>query len=125
MQKNPDTNHEPLEIEQLVKLGNIRGPCPFYLAREMARSADLVFMPYNYLIDSKNRSGLSMLRLEDSILIFDEAHNVEVTNSALYMQAPYGFPTCMTSTTTKDAPALPSVSGNLQDGSPHALASVC
>lgn len=78
MQKNPDTNHEPLEIEQLVKLGNIRGPCPFYLAREMARTADLVFMPYNYLIDSKNRSGLNMLRLENSILIFDEAHNVEV-----------------------------------------------
>ena len=78
MQKNPDTNHEPLEIEQLVKMGNIRGPCPFYLAREMARTADLVFMPYNYLIDSKNRSGLNMLRLENSILIFDEAHNVEV-----------------------------------------------
>lgn len=79
IQKNPDTNHEPLEIEQLVKLGNIRGPCPFYLAREMARTADLVFMPYNYLIDSKNRAGLNMLRLENSILIFDEAHNVEVS----------------------------------------------
>lgn len=79
MQKNPDTNHEPLEIEQLVKLGSIRGPCPFYLAREMARTADLVFMPYNYLIDSKNRAGLNMLRLENSILIFDEAHNVEVS----------------------------------------------
>lgn len=83
MQKNPDTNHEPLEIEQLVKLGNIRGPCPFYLAREMSRTADLVFMPYNYLIDSKTRSGLNMLRLENAILIFDEAHNVEVILSDL------------------------------------------
>jgi len=44
----------------------------------MARTADLVFMPYNYLIDSKNRSGLNMLSLENSVLIFDEAHNVEV-----------------------------------------------
>ena len=70
------------EIEQLVKLGNIRGPCPFYLAREMARTADLVFMPYNYLIDSKNRAGLNMLRLENSILIFDEAHNVEVSSKS-------------------------------------------
>jgi regulator of telomere elongation helicase 1 len=78
IQKNPEINHEPLEIEQLVKLGNARGPCPFYLAREMARTADLIFMPYNYLIDSKNRSGLSMLSLENSVLIFDEAHNVEV-----------------------------------------------
>lgn len=78
MQKNPDVNHEPLEIEQLVRLGHARGPCPFYLTREMARTAELVFLPYNYLLDSRARGGLSMLTLENSVLIFDEAHNVEV-----------------------------------------------
>ena len=78
LQRYPDTNHEPLDIEQLVRLGTARGPCPFYLAREMTRNAELVFMPYNYLIDGRTRAGLSMLSLENAVLIFDEAHNVEV-----------------------------------------------
>ena len=79
LQRNPETNREPLEIEELVKLGQNRGPCPFYMAREMSRSADLVFMPYNYLIDAKLRGGpAKLLSFENSVIIFDEAHNVEV-----------------------------------------------
>lgn len=38
--------------------------------------ADLVFMPYNYLLDKKTR-GSSLLSFKDAIVIFDEAHNVE------------------------------------------------
>ena len=52
--------------------------CPFYLTRELAKTADIVFMPYNYLIDPRVRAGLTNLNLEGSTLIFDEAHNVEV-----------------------------------------------
>ena len=33
-------------------------------------------MPYNYLLDSKINS-IYKLELENSVLIFDEAHNVE------------------------------------------------
>ena len=91
LQRYPDTNHEPLEIEQLVRLGTARGPCPFYLAREMTRNAELVFMPYNYLIDGRTRAGLSMLSLENAVLIFDEAHNVEVRLPvSLGLQVPLG-----------------------------------
>lgn len=46
--------------------------------RAMASTAELVFMPYNYLIDARTRSGLG-IRWQDAILIFDEAHNVEVS----------------------------------------------
>lgn len=79
MLKNPDTNTQPLEIENLVRLGATRGPCPFYMARSMASNADLIFMPYNYLLDARTRSGLNMLTLEGAVLIFDEAHNVEAS----------------------------------------------
>ena len=42
----------------------------------MLGEADLVFMPYNYLLDKKTR-GSSLLNFKDAIIIFDEAHNVE------------------------------------------------
>ncbi len=71
-------NSEPLDIEDLVKLGQSSGPCPYLLSKEMAGSADIVFMPYNYLIDAKNRMGLGKIVWENSVLIFDEAHNLEV-----------------------------------------------
>lgn len=50
--------------------------CPYYTSRELLGDADLVFMPYNYLLDKKTR-GSSLLSFKDAIVIFDEAHNVE------------------------------------------------
>lgn len=50
--------------------------CPYYTSRELLEDADLVFMPYNYLLDKKTR-GSSLLSFKDAIVIFDEAHNVE------------------------------------------------
>ncbi len=47
------------------------------LCRSMASTADIVFMPYNYLIDYKTRAGLN-IQWQNAVLIFDEAHNVEV-----------------------------------------------
>ena len=78
---HPDVNGEPLDIEDLVKLGQSSGPCPYLLSKEMASSADIVFMPYNYLIDAKNRMGLGRIAWENAVLIFDEAHNLEVAPS--------------------------------------------
>ena len=41
-----------------------------------AAEADLVFCPYSYLLDPVIRSAMN-IALEDSVLIFDEAHNIE------------------------------------------------
>ncbi len=76
LKKNPDTNQAVMDIEDLTKLGNSRNLCPYFLSRDMAANADIVFMPYNYLIDPKTRGGLG-IKWENAILIFDEAHNVE------------------------------------------------
>lgn len=42
----------------------------------MATTAEIVFMPYNYLVDVKTRGGLG-IAWHNAVLIFDEAHNVE------------------------------------------------
>eukprot|EP00889_Picochlorum_renovo_P005649 jgi/Picre1/32679/NNA_008025.t1 len=71
-----DVNDTVLDIEDLVKVGENRSVCPYFLSRGLTQDADIVFMPYNYLIDSKTRSGLG-ISWSNAVLIFDEAHNVE------------------------------------------------
>ncbi|GAQ79984.1 Helicase [Klebsormidium nitens] len=75
---NPDFGAEPLDIEDLVTIGREIGPCPYYLSRElMAAGAEILFMPYNYLIDKKHRETLKGVNWANTVLIFDEAHNLE------------------------------------------------
>ena len=76
MKANPDANSTVLDIEDLSKLGASHTLCPYFLSRDMAATADIIFMPYNYLTDVKTRGGLG-ISWDDAILIFDEAHNVE------------------------------------------------
>ena len=33
--------------------------CPYYVARELKKDADIIFMPYNYLLDPKVKSLIS------------------------------------------------------------------
>jgi DEAD_2 len=49
MKRNPDANAEPMDIEDLTALGNsASGPCPYFLSREMAATADIIFMPAGF-----------------------------------------------------------------------------
>ncbi|XP_043409357.1 regulator of telomere elongation helicase 1 isoform X14 [Prionailurus bengalensis] len=65
-----------LDIEDLVKSGNKHKLCPYYLSRNLKQQADIIFMPYNYLLDAKSRRAHS-IDLKGTVVIFDEAHNVE------------------------------------------------
>ncbi|KAE8724272.1 pentatricopeptide repeat-containing protein [Hibiscus syriacus] len=75
MKNNPHIGDEPIDIEDLVNIGRKHGPCPYYVSRELHKAVDILFSPYNYLIDREYRKSLS-LEWHNSILIFDEAHNL-------------------------------------------------
>lgn len=52
--------------------------CPYHLSRVLARRADLIFCPYNYILDPGIRKAMD-IDIQDSIIVLDEAHNVEDT----------------------------------------------
>ncbi|CAG8485472.1 5906_t:CDS:10 [Ambispora gerdemannii] len=72
----PDFDGEVLDIEDLIKFGKKNVACPYFLSRENQNNADIIFLPYNYLIDASSRKAQN-LNLDNAILIFDEAHNLE------------------------------------------------
>ncbi|XP_062535418.1 regulator of telomere elongation helicase 1 homolog [Armigeres subalbatus] len=52
--------------------------CPFFLSKEIIESADILSMPYNYLLDPMMHKA-NNLELPNTIIIPDEAHNVKKT----------------------------------------------
>ncbi|PFX28485.1 Regulator of telomere elongation helicase 1 [Stylophora pistillata] len=75
---NKDFTQSILDIEDLVELGQRHRVCPYYMARELKTTADIIFMPYNYLLDLKSRKA-NNVDISSSIILFDEAHNLEKT----------------------------------------------
>lgn len=67
---------EVWDIEDMVKSFKRKKMCPYYGVREIKDVVDIVFCPYNYLIDPKIRSSMN-IDLDDNIVIVDEAHNIE------------------------------------------------
>ncbi|XP_069675040.1 regulator of telomere elongation helicase 1 homolog [Periplaneta americana] len=65
-----------LDIEDLVKAGRKLRVCPYFMARELKTHADVVFMPYNYILDNKHLKNQG-IELQGNVVILDEAHNVE------------------------------------------------
>ncbi|EEF52880.1 brca1 interacting protein helicase 1 brip1, putative [Ricinus communis] len=68
--------HEVHDIEDLVKVGKVVRGCSYYAARSMADDAQLVFCPYNYVINPVIRGAME-IDIRGAILILDEAHNIE------------------------------------------------
>ena len=66
------------DMEDLTKIGKMQQICPYYLARSKLSNVDIAVVPYNYILTPSIRKKLP-LKIEDSILIFDEAHNLERT----------------------------------------------
>ena len=52
--------------------------CPYYLSRALSKYAELIFAPYNYVLDPGIRNALD-IDLKGAVVVLDEAHNVEGT----------------------------------------------
>lgn len=90
------------DLEDLVKVGRrVRG-CPYYASREMLPSADIIFCPYNYLIDPVIREQMGA-NVKNSIVILDEAHNIE---DAAREAASFEFPDSELTAATSDLDAI-------------------
>ncbi|XP_022191793.1 regulator of telomere elongation helicase 1 homolog [Nilaparvata lugens] len=89
-----------MDIEDLVSKGRKALCCPYYLSREMHKNADIVFVPYNYLLDARIRD-LQDIQLANNIIILDEAHNVEKVceESASFTLSSTDIAVCITEVT--------------------------
>ena len=75
-QKN---GYQPVrDMEDLLEMGNADKICPFYYTRGQVENAELILLPYNYLFDKDSRTTtLADVPWDNSVVIFDEAHNLE------------------------------------------------
>lgn len=76
LKNNPDVGDEPVDMEDLVNIGKDSGPCPYYITREVHKDVDILFAPYNYFISNAYSKYLKV-DWNNSVLIFDEAHNLD------------------------------------------------
>lgn len=67
-----------MDIEELQDFGKNQGACPWFLSRAAAQAdgCEILFLPYNYLLDKGIRSTLE-IDWSNDIVIIDEAHNLE------------------------------------------------
>jgi len=64
------------DLEDLAEFGKLEEGCPFFTARALAPMAQIVFCPYNYLIDPSLRASMD-LNTDGGVIVLDEAHNIE------------------------------------------------
>lgn len=64
-----------MDIEDLKEMGLKKNICPYYYSTMAKDFADIIFLPYNYLL-SPNNVPLDSTPLKNSVIIFDEAHNI-------------------------------------------------
>jgi Rad3-related DNA helicase len=65
------------DIEDLVEVGRNLKACSYFGTKERSEKiADVIFCPYNYILDPKIRSAMN-ISLKRGIVVVDEAHNIE------------------------------------------------
>lgn len=64
-------------MQDLRAFGKAKGWCPYFLARHMVQFANVVVYSYQYLLDPKVAGIISKEMQRESVVVFDEAHNID------------------------------------------------
>ncbi|KAG7395319.1 Fanconi anemia group J protein [Phytophthora boehmeriae] len=66
------------DIEDVTKTAPSCKECAYFFSKNLLEKAHIVFCPYNYILDPSIRKAVG-ITLHNSIVVLDEAHNVEDT----------------------------------------------
>lgn len=64
-------------LEEITNYGHQQGICPYFAVRRMLAYADVVIYSFHYLLDPKVATQVSKEISPNSIVVFDEAHNID------------------------------------------------
>lgn len=64
-------------IDNLKDLGRQKGYCPYFIARRAITYANVIVYSYYYLLDPKIAELVSKELPKNSVVVFDEAHNID------------------------------------------------
>lgn len=64
-------------LDDLMQFGRQRKWCPYYTARHCLSFANVIVYNYQYLLDPKIAGLISKNLARESIVVFDEAHNID------------------------------------------------
>jgi DNA excision repair protein ERCC-2 len=65
------------DLQELKEWGKGRGWCPYYLTRQAINHANVLVFNYQYMLDPKVAKMVSKELEAESIVVFDEAHNID------------------------------------------------
>jgi DNA excision repair protein ERCC-2 len=65
------------DLDSLREYGRRKGWCPYFLARYSTMHANIVVYSYQYLLDPKIADLVSKEFSKKSVVVFDEAHNID------------------------------------------------
>ncbi|KFY15977.1 hypothetical protein V492_01652 [Pseudogymnoascus sp. VKM F-4246] len=64
-------------LDGIMRYGEEHKQCPYFTARRMMPFCNVIIYSYHYLLDPKIAERVSKELSSDSIIVFDEAHNID------------------------------------------------
>ena len=66
-----------LTLDDLKQIGREKNVCPYFLVWDYLAWAHVCVFNYSYLLDPKISEAVTKSLQEDSIIVFDECHNID------------------------------------------------
>jgi hypothetical protein len=63
-----------MDIEEIKIDGSQKKYCPYFHSRRLKDDVDILFLPYNYILENNNSNSPFNIEIKDAILIFDEVN---------------------------------------------------